>query len=104
MFKKLKLIIKILFEEARRFTFILKGGEEIMGRLHPLNGPTFPRLEIILRIVICRFDIKSRLKRGTNVLWKVYEKDAFSTVVKVSKGSNLNRNRLISNFSEHPRF
>ena len=63
---------------------------------------TFSRLQIILKIVICRFDIKSKLKRGTNVLQKVYKKDTFSTVVKVSKGSDLNRNRLIQNFLEHP--
>ena len=48
-----------------------------------------------LRIVICRFDIKSRLKRGTNALWKVCETDAFSTVVKVSNGSDFDRNLLI---------
>ena len=38
---------------------------------------------------------KSRLKRGTNVLWIGYEKDAFSTVVKVSKGLDLDGNLLI---------
>ena len=38
---------------------------------------------------------KSRLKRGTNVLWIVCEKDAFSTVIKVSKGLDLDGNLLI---------
>ena len=38
---------------------------------------------------------KRRLERGTNVFWKVYEKDAFSTIVKVSKGLDLDGNLLI---------
>ena len=37
-------------------------------------------------------------------LWKVYEKDASSTVVTVSKVSDLNGNLIILNFLEHPRF
>ena len=64
-----------------------------MGRLRPLEGP-YPGLSgRIAKSVVWIF--KRRLKRGTDVFWKVYEKDAFSTIVKVSKRSDLDGNLLI---------
>ena len=33
--------------------------------------------------------------KGAQMFWKVYEKDAFSTIVKVSKGLDLDGNLLI---------
>ena len=44
------------------------------------------------------------LKEAQIFLWKVYEKNASSTVVGVSKVSELNGNLMILNFLEHPRF
>ena len=75
-----------------------------MGRLRPLDGP-FPGFSFFkgLRNLSVWYS-KVGLKKAQIFLWKVYEKDASSTVVRVSKGPDLNGNLIILNFLEHPRF
>ena len=74
------------------------------GRPPPIRR-TFSRLQLFkgLRNLSVRYS-RVGLKKAQIFLWKVYEKDAFSTVVRVSKVSNLNGNLTILNFLEHPRF
>ena len=75
-----------------------------MGRLRPLDGP-FPGFSFfkgLRNLSVCYS--KVGLKGAKIFWWKVYEKDASSTVVTVSKGSDLNGNLMILNFLEHPRF
>ena len=94
-------------EAARRFTFILKGGggggisyNDSDGEA--LDGP-FPGFRFFkaLRNLSVKYS-KIGLKGAQFFLWKVYEKDASSTVVRVSKGPDLNGNLLILNFFKHP--
>ena len=86
-----------------------RGGEVFpkmtqMGRLRPLDRP-FPGFSFFQRVTeSVGLIFKSRLKRGTIFLWEVYEENASSKVVRVSKVSELNGNLMISNFLEHPRF
>ena len=101
--------VNILFEATRRFIFIWKGGEVFptmthMGRLRPVDGPIpgFSFFKGLRNLSVCYS--KVGLKGAQIFWWKVYEKDASSTVVTVSKGSDLNGNLMILNFLEHPRF
>ena len=75
-----------------------------MGRLRLLDRP-FPGFSFFkgLRNLSVWYS-KVGLKEAQIFLWKVYEKDASSTVVRVSKVSDLNGNLMILNFLEHPRF
>ena len=75
-----------------------------MGRLRPLDR-SFPGFSFFkgLRNLSVWYSIVG-LKEAQIFLWKVYEKDASSTVVRVSKVSDLNGNLMILNFLEHPRF
>ena len=76
----------------------------LMGRLRPLDR-SFPGFRFFkgLRNPSVWYS-KVGLKGAQFFLWKVYDKDASSKVVKVSKGSDLNGNLMILNFLEHPRF
>ena len=75
-----------------------------MGRLRPLDRP-FPGFSFFkgLRNLSVWYS-KVGLKEAQIFLWKVYEENASSTVVRVSKVSELNGNLMILNFLEQPRF
>ena len=91
--------------------FIWKGGGgevfpkmTLMGRLRPLDRP-FPGFRFFkgLRNPSVWYS-KVGLKGAQIFLWKLYDKDASSTVVRVNKGSDPKGNFVVLNFLEHPRF